>query len=251
VIRIRSVGGPTAILEFGGLRLVTDPTFDPPRDYAIGQRVLRKLEGPAVGVVEVGPVDVVLLSHHQHPDNLDDAGRAWLPRVPLVLTTPAAAAALGGPAAGMESWESREIRGVTVRAVPARHGPPGTEHLTGPVTGFTLEADGRRIYVSGDNAGLDMVEAIAERVGRVDVAVLFAGGAQTPLLGDAYLTLNSAMAAEALRILDAPVAVPLHFNGWAHFTEGADELRTAFEAAGLTGRLVLLAPGETADPPAG
>ena len=24
------VGGPTAVLEYGGLRLLTDPTFDPP-----------------------------------------------------------------------------------------------------------------------------------------------------------------------------------------------------------------------------
>ena len=23
------IGGPTALLEFGGLRLLTDPTFDP------------------------------------------------------------------------------------------------------------------------------------------------------------------------------------------------------------------------------
>ena len=26
----RAVGGPTALLELGGLRILTDPTFDPP-----------------------------------------------------------------------------------------------------------------------------------------------------------------------------------------------------------------------------
>ena len=33
---VRVIGGPTAVLEIGGLRLVTDPTFDEPRDYPLG-----------------------------------------------------------------------------------------------------------------------------------------------------------------------------------------------------------------------
>jgi L-ascorbate metabolism protein UlaG (beta-lactamase superfamily) len=28
-VRITYIGGPTALIEFGGLRLLTDPTFDP------------------------------------------------------------------------------------------------------------------------------------------------------------------------------------------------------------------------------
>jgi hypothetical protein len=39
--------------------------------------------------------------------------------------------------------------------------------------------------------------------------------------------------------------VPVHFEGWAHFTQGGDSLRDAFEAAGLSDRLALLEPGET------
>jgi L-ascorbate metabolism protein UlaG (beta-lactamase superfamily) len=240
---IRSIGGPTAIIEVGGFRILTDPTFDPPGEYRLGQRVLTKLEGPAIGPAEIGSMDIVLLSHHQHPDNLDTAGRALLGTVPLVLTTPAAAEALGTPARGLAPWERAEIMGLKVTAVPARHGPPGSEPLTGPVTGFVLEHGDERIYVSGDNAGLDVVTEIAERVGPIDIAVLFAGGARTPLLGDAYLTLNSEMAAEAARILDARAVVPVHFNGWAHFTEGAGDLRRAFTAAHLSDRLVLLQPG--------
>jgi hypothetical protein len=45
---VRYVGGPTAVTEIGGLRLVTDPTFDPPGDHPIGSRVLTKTAGPAV-----------------------------------------------------------------------------------------------------------------------------------------------------------------------------------------------------------
>ena len=71
-------------------------------------------------------------------------------------------------------------------------------------------------------------------MGPVDIALLFgAAAARTPLLGDAYLTIRSDQAAgEAATILGAHAVVPLHTEGWAHFTQGADELRAAFAAAG-------------------
>ena len=31
---VRTFGGPTALFEYGGLRFLTDPTFDGPGDYA-------------------------------------------------------------------------------------------------------------------------------------------------------------------------------------------------------------------------
>ena len=88
-----------------------------------------------------------------------------------------------------------------------------------------------------------MVGAIADRVGPVDVAVLFAGAARTALAGGAYLTLTSQAAAEAARLLDARAVVPLHFEGWAHFTQGCDTLPAAFDRAGLADRLRLPEPG--------
>ena len=85
--------GPTALIEYGGLRLLTDPTFDPPGEHPRPGTpvVLRKLAGPAVPAEELEPVDAVLLSHDHHADNLDPAGRALLPRVGRVLTTGAGA----------------------------------------------------------------------------------------------------------------------------------------------------------------
>jgi L-ascorbate metabolism protein UlaG (beta-lactamase superfamily) len=89
-VGIRYVGGPTALVEVGGLRLLTDPTFDPPGEHPVGDRVLVKTAGPAVGPEGLGDVDAVLLSHDQHPDNLDTLGRDLLTRVPLVLSTASA-----------------------------------------------------------------------------------------------------------------------------------------------------------------
>ena len=103
-VGIRLIGGPTALIEMGGLRLLTDPTFDPPGDHPVGRRVLVKTRGPAVAAGDIGLVDAVLLSHDQHPDNLDDAGRRLLDAVPVVLTTDSGASRLGGPAQALEPW---------------------------------------------------------------------------------------------------------------------------------------------------
>jgi L-ascorbate metabolism protein UlaG (beta-lactamase superfamily) len=194
---------------------------------------------PLAGPDAAEPVDVVLLSHDEHADNLDHAGRALLGRVPLVLTTPSAAGRLGGAARGLAPWESVELERpaggtLTVTAVPARHGPVGCEPFTGEVTGFVLTGDGLpTVYVSGDNASLDLVRRIAARSGPIDTAVLFAGGARAGVLDNALLTLDSAQAAEAAAILGVRRVVAVHLDSWAHFTEGRDTLVKAFEAAGL------------------
>jgi len=139
-LRATYVGGPTALLELAGLRLLTDPTFDPAgTEYRTPVYTLRKTSGPAVAADALGPIDTVLLSHDHHFDNLDHAGRALLSRVPLVLTTPAGAERLGGHAVGLAPWESVVLeapdgRRLRVTGTPARHGPADGDR--GPVTGF-------------------------------------------------------------------------------------------------------------------
>lgn len=245
-VQLTPLDGPTVILEMAGTRVLVDPTFDPAQEYPIGSRVLVKTTGATWTPERAGRVDAVLLSHDQHPDNLDHGGRAYVASAPLTLTTPLAASRLGGRAAGLEPWEARAVGAVTVTAVPAQHGPDGTEHLTGPVTGFVLSAPGRVVYVSGDNASLRLVGAVAERFPQIDVAVLFAGAARTPLV-DGYLTLTSPEAAEAAQILGRPRVLPVHTDGWAHFTQDGASLRAAFAAAGLGDLLLDVTPGKAVE----
>ncbi len=128
--------------------------------------------------------------------------------------------------------------------VPAIHGPRAREEvepLTGQVVGFVLTGEGLpTVYVSGDNASLDAVERIAARFGPVDTAVLFAGAPRFPILFDGGLiVLDSAQPAEAAAVLGARQVVPVHYDSWAHFTEGRDDLVAAFTDAGLLDRLDL------------
>jgi L-ascorbate metabolism protein UlaG (beta-lactamase superfamily) len=243
---IQLVGGPTAILEYGGLRWLTDPALSPPGEYG----GLTKLTGPAFDITTRDPIDVVLLSHHHHSDNLDPAGRAFLPSAQRVLSTTRAADELGGNVVAMEPWSEIELEtpsgeSVNVVAVHAQHGPDGSDEIQGPVLGFVRSAPGTdRVYFSGDNASRDVVRAIVEKTGAVEIAVLNAGAVQLSKFDGAYLTLSADHAADVAQILGARVVIPLHFEGWGHFTQGAGELEAAFSGNGIRDRLIMLERGQ-------
>jgi len=253
---LRLIGGPTALLTYGGLRILTDPTFDPPGDHPRpgSPIVLHKVAGPAVAADELLPIDLMLVSHDHHADNLDSAGRAFLGHASKVLTTTAGAVRLGGNAVGLEPDQTAEIDApdagpVHITAVPAEHGSPEVAARNGPVIGFVLRGDGLpTIYVSGDNASVDVVARIARQHGPFDAAILFAGGARVPeAWGDTLLTLDAERAARAADLLAPAVIVPIHQEGWGHFSSGPSDLLAAFDAAGLSDRLRSVEPGEQID----
>ena len=240
------VGGPTAILDWAGLRIVTDPTFDAPQTYEDPEEsTLVKTTGPGVSRADLGPVDLVLLSHHGHKDNLDWEGLELIASGPLTLSHRFAASELwGGSVLGYDDWETHQLGDATVTIVPALHGPPGSLWFGGPVVGFVLEKPGEpTVYVSGDNASLALVEQIAGRFPKIDIALLFSGAARVPGL-DAALTLTSPDAATAAKLLGSPRVVPLHVEDWEHFSENRADLEAAFAAAGLSELLVSTPRGE-------
>src|SRR5258708_9087705 len=170
---ITHIGGPTALIQVGELRLLTDPTFDPPgRHYNFGLPFIgsTKTAGPALELDDLGRIDAVLLSHDQHQDNLDLRGRDSLGRASKVLTTIAGARRLGGNAEGLRPWESMVLGTdenlVTVTATPARHGVPGIHLLSGPAIGFFLEWPGQHhggLYTSVDPVYFGGIATIPRR----------------------------------------------------------------------------------------
>lgn len=246
-VMVRAIGGPTAVLDYAGLRFVLDPTFDEPGTFPNGPVTLTKSAGPAATPEGLGQVDAVLLSHDQHSDNLDVSGREYTLRAPRVLTTAAGAVRLGPPATGLRPFEHAEIGGVRVTAVPALHGSPEVGLVNGPVVGFVLEAEGKStVYVGGDNASLEVVAVVAERFPEIEIAILNIGAAKVAARGDVFLTLTAELAARAAAMLGVRAVVPVHQDGWAHFTQGAEDVVRAFKEAGLAEVLVDLRPGDSA-----
>jgi len=248
-VNVTYIGGPTALIEIAGMRLLTDPTFDPAAtEYATAHYTLRKTAAPALAADALGHIDAVLLSHDHHADNLDRAGRALLDRVPHILTTQAGAQRLGGRVRGLAPWETVTLvtpgyGELTVVATPARHGPADGDR--GPVVGFLLLTDDpaqRAVYVSGDTVWYDGVAEVARRY-RCAVALLFSGAARVRAVGPAHLTFTAGEMVAAAHAFGGAAIAPLHFEGWEHFTESRDDIGAAFAAAGMNARLAWLPPG--------
>ncbi|MDQ6694769.1 MAG: MBL fold metallo-hydrolase [Chloroflexota bacterium] len=253
-IRITHIGGPTVLIEIGQMRILTDPTFDPAGTrYVAGPKELIKTTNPALQASSLGTVDVVLLSHDHHADNLDHAGRAYLLNARHVLTTPAGANRLASAVPGVlgvQTWERVDLEGVdgfrlSVTAMPARHGPEAIKASVGEVTGWMLEWDGQprgALYISGDTVLFEELEEIARRY-NVGTALLHFGAAQVDVYGPVYLTFTGAQGAAFAGMLGDATIVPIHYEGWAHFSEGRAEIEQAFEAAGLEEHLRFLPLG--------
>jgi L-ascorbate metabolism protein UlaG (beta-lactamase superfamily) len=172
--------------------------------------------GPAISPDELGKIDVVLLTHDHHEDNLDAAGRALLPRAGGVVTTASGAPRLGGATRGLRDWESTEVGGVKITATPCRHGPPLSHPLVGDVIGFALD-DGR-VWISGDTVLYDGVRSVSRLT--VDVALLHVGGVRFGVTGPARYTMTGRDAVELAGLIKPRVAIPIHYEGWKHFVDG-------------------------------
>lgn len=239
-VRLTHVGGPTVLVEVGGWRLLTDPTFDPPgRRYSFGWGTAStKVAGPAATVADLPPVDAVLLSHDHHADNLDDAGRALLADVGTVVTTVAGARRLGNGTRGLRPWQTVTLAApsrtsIEVTATPARHGPPLSRPVAGAVVGFALRWDGQRhgvLWISGDTVLFGGLRAVAHRL-EVDTALVHLGGVRFPVTGPLRYSMTAREAVELCRLMRPQTVVPVHYEGWSHFQQGRAAAEREFDGA--------------------
>jgi L-ascorbate metabolism protein UlaG (beta-lactamase superfamily) len=239
-VRLTHIGGPTVLIEVGGWRLLTDPTFDPPgRRYFFGWgTVSRKLAGPAVAASDLPPIDAVLLTHDHHGDNLDPAGRALLPSAGVVVTTASGAKRLGGSARGLEPWQTTRLEApdrpaIEVTATPCRHGPPLSHPIVGDVIGFALRWEGQEggvLWISGDTVLYDGVRQVADRL-EVDTALLHLGGVRFGVTGPLRYTMTARDAVQLCELVAPRTAIPIHYEGWKHFWEGRAAIEAELAAA--------------------
>jgi L-ascorbate metabolism protein UlaG (beta-lactamase superfamily) len=252
-LTVTHIGTATAILELDGVTLLTDPYLSPPEtSWQIGPGVsLTSHYEPARTLETLPPIDAVLLSHEDHPDNLDELGRRLLDGR-KVLTTLDGAKKLGPRPGvrGIRPWETvpLEIGGkhFDVTGTPCQHLPGG--ECTGFVvttTDFgTTDGLPNAIYFSGDTVYLEELAQIRQKF-HISVALLNIGAAMAPLPGTEPLliTMNGKQAAQLFREIGADILIPMHFEAWDHFTEGKEKLAEAFQNEGLSDEVRWLEPG--------
>jgi L-ascorbate metabolism protein UlaG (beta-lactamase superfamily) len=180
----------------------------------------------------------VLLTHDHHGDNLDRAGRSLLPTAGAIVTTASGACRLRGRARGLEPWATTRLEApgrpaIEVTATPCRHGRPLSKPLAGDVIGFALRWEGQEhgvLWISGDTVLSRGVRELAERL-RVDTALLHLGGVRFPVTGPARYSMTGHDAVELCKLMRPRIAIPVHYEGWAHFQEGRDALERELAAA--------------------
>jgi L-ascorbate metabolism protein UlaG (beta-lactamase superfamily) len=158
---------------------------------------------------------------------------------------------LGGNTTGLRPWEAAVVTGgegrrITITATPARHGAVGISLLSGPTIGFLLEWPGQQhggLYVSGDTVWFHGIEDIARRF-QVGVAVIHFGGVRFLISGPARYTFDAAEGLRAATAMRARTVVPIHYEGWTHFSTPRSAIESTFEAGGKSELLQWPVPGQ-------
>jgi L-ascorbate metabolism protein UlaG (beta-lactamase superfamily) len=252
-LSITHIGTATAILDINGVILLTDPFFSPAGTEFKGSSgvVLKTSDNPALGLADLPPIDAVLLSHEDHPDNLDPLGRQLLDGR-LVFTTMDGAKKLAPRPGvrGMKPWDTLSVniggKPFQVTATPCQHLPGG--ECTGFVLtslDFGVDVDGlpNAIYFSGDTVYFEELNQIASKF-HVVAAICNLGDAHVPLPdGPMQITMDGKQAARLLRELKADVLVPMHYESWGHFTQNGEALAKAFKEEGINDKICWLIPG--------
>ncbi|PBK73203.1 Metallo-hydrolase/oxidoreductase [Armillaria solidipes] len=236
-LNIKHISTASAIFEIDGVNLLTDPFFSSAgTEWDMGVTVLKNSDTPALGLQDLPPIDAVLLSHEDHPDNLDELGRG-----PKLHPRPGVR--------GIRPWETVPLEAggkrFEVTGTPCQHLPGGE------CTGFIITApefgstDGlpNAIYFSGDTVYFEELVGMRDKF-HVVVAVLNLGAAKVPLPdGQLQITMDGKQAARLFCEIRADILVPRHYESWGHFTQNGKELAKAFEEEGIQDKVCWLTPG--------
>jgi L-ascorbate metabolism protein UlaG (beta-lactamase superfamily) len=250
-LAITHIGTATAIIHVDGINLLTDPVFSPAgTEWDLGIMVLKLSDTPVKALADLPHIDAVLLSHEDHPDNLDEPGRSTLDGRHVFTTADGAKKLAPRPMVrAIKPWEKLplEIGGnrFDITGTPCEHLPGGE------VTGFiiskpsfgTTNGKPNAIYFSGDTIYLPELAKMKEQY-HISVALLNIGKATAPLpTGRLAITMDGAEAAKLFKELEADVLVPMHFESWNHFAEKRDALAKSLEKEGVTDKVLWLEPG--------
>jgi L-ascorbate metabolism protein UlaG (beta-lactamase superfamily) len=251
------IGNATVLIRYGGLTILTDPTFIHRHQQTwIGYGMhTTRLTDPALDIVQLPPLDLIVLSHF-HGDHFDEVAERDLDRSIPIVTPPPAAEELSergfAQTKPLDTWQSitfwKGDVGVRITAAPGRHGPPVVDFALPTVMGSILEFVSRagnilfRLYITGDTLIIDDLKEIPNRFPDLDLALLHLGG--TRVMG-VMLTMDGKAGVEMIRRVNPQHAIPIHFDDYDVFTSPLSDFQEEVRAAGLEDRVTYLERGET------
>jgi L-ascorbate metabolism protein UlaG (beta-lactamase superfamily) len=245
------IGTATTLLQHSGFTVLTDPNFLHKGELAyLGKGLVsRRRTQPSMGIAELPPLDVVVLSH-LHGDHFDRRAREGLPKDTLIVTTPASAATLREwgftSTVALETWQSHTLTKdgatLTVTACPGTHAKGPAKALLPPVMGSVLTfapAGGEQlqVYVTGDTLVHDDLREVPSRYPSLDVGLWHLGGTRIPgVLGLGMLvTMDGRQGADLLELVHPARTVPIHHGDYGVFASPLSDFLDEVERRGLPG----------------
>src|SRR4051812_2790034 len=253
-MRVTYVGHATLLIEMSGLKLLTDPNFDP----KLG-RILPRVSAPGIALDALPELDAVLLTH-AHADHLSFDSLDRLPSITPVYAPPVIAEWLNrlgySQARPLTPGEELRLGDLRVNAAVATHkgNRYGFDRWRADASMYLLTSDAESCFFAGDTALTDETHHLVERHlwdrGRsLDLALLPIGYAPwwKPGFRKGHLTHEDALV--LFERLKARVLVPYHWGTFRHVTATAHDainrLRTRLEDHHLAESVRIIEPGES------
>ncbi|MCA9687377.1 MAG: MBL fold metallo-hydrolase, partial [Myxococcales bacterium] len=171
---------------------------------------------PGVARADLPKIDLVLITHN-HRDHMDAPSLRLIGDAPLYVVPEGLGSwfrrAGFSRVVELAWWEQRELEGLAVTFVPAQHWSRRGlfDDHTSAWGGYVLEAEGLRVYHSGDTAYFEGFAEIGRRCGPIDAAMLPIG-AYEPRWFMRTQHMNPADAVQAFEDLGARRFVAMHWG---------------------------------------
>jgi L-ascorbate metabolism protein UlaG (beta-lactamase superfamily) len=257
-IEITYIDTACVLVNINGFRIITDPALDNKTGFfpkLVGKPFIfsKKTMNPVAADL-INPIDLALVSHDQHGDNLDKSGKKLLENVSTILSTKGAEKRLKDlRVVGLKPWEAKHIetplvKGLKVTAVPAQHtNIKRLLYAVGHVIGFVIEWDNQQngaLYISGDTVLFEGINEIAQEF-TINTAILHLGAGAFPYLKPKLrVTMNATEAIQTAEILSCKQVIPIHYEGWWHFKEPVSAMKNELNLSSIKDKIIWLTRGQ-------